>query len=120
VSGVCRARSLPRRPVRRGVDRALRPRLPPPAGAPDARGRRLSVRGAHDIITGIATAAGLDDDTTAHVLRHTFCDNTCRGGTDLVIVAELLRHARLETTRGYTRPTPDDRTRALDLLLVDE
>ncbi|MDQ6614711.1 MAG: site-specific integrase [Actinomycetota bacterium] len=34
------------------------------------RGQRLSVRGAHDIITGIATSAGLDDDTTAHVLRH--------------------------------------------------
>jgi site-specific recombinase XerD len=43
-----------------------------------------------------------------------------RGDTDLVIVAGLLGHARLETTRGYTRPTAEDRTRALDLLLVDE
>ncbi len=34
------------------------------------RGQRLSVRGAHDIITGIAAAAGLDDDTTVHTLRH--------------------------------------------------
>jgi integrase/recombinase XerC len=84
------------------------------------RGRRLSVRGAHEIITGIATAAGLDDETTAHVLRHTFATTLVRGGTDLVIVAELLGHARLETTRGYTRPTAEDRTRALDLLLVDE
>jgi integrase/recombinase XerC len=84
------------------------------------RGRRLGVRGAHDIITGIATAAGLDDDTTAHVLRHTFATTLVRGGTDLVIVAELLGHRRLETTRGYTRPTAEDRTRALDLLLVDE
>jgi hypothetical protein len=30
-------------------------------------------KGAHDIITTIATTAGLeDDDVTAHVLRHTF------------------------------------------------
>jgi site-specific recombinase XerD len=84
------------------------------------RGGRLSVRGAHDIITGIASAAGLEDDTTAHVLRHTFATTLVRGGTDLVIVAELLGHSRLETTRGYTRSTAEDRTRALDLLVVDE
>ena len=84
------------------------------------RGQRLSVRGAHDIITGIAAAAGLDDDTTVHILRHTFAATLVRGGTDLVIVAELLGHARLETTRGYTRPSAEDRTRALDLLPVDK
>ena len=84
------------------------------------RGQRLSVRGAHDIITGIAAAAGLDDDTTVHILRHTFATTLVRGGTDLVIVAELLGHARLETTRGYTRPSAEDRTRALDLLPVDK
>ena len=84
------------------------------------RGQRLSVRGAHDIITGIAAAAGLDDDTTVHSLRHTFATTLVRGGTDLVIVAELLGHARLETTRIYTRPSAEDRTRALDLLPVDK
>lgn len=68
----------------------------------------------------IATSAGLDDETTAHVLRHTFATTLVRGGTDLVIVAELLGHTRLDTTRGYTRPTAEDRKRALDLLLVDE
>jgi hypothetical protein len=45
---------------------------------------------------------------------------TTRERSDLLIVAKLLAHARLETTRGYTRPSADDRTRALDLLLVDE
>jgi len=84
------------------------------------RGQRLSVRGAHDIVTAIAAAAGLDDHPTVHVLRHTFATTLVRGGTDLVIVAELLGHARLETTRGYTRPSAEDRTRALDLLLVDK
>ena len=84
------------------------------------RGRRLSVRGAHDIITGIAAGAGLDDGTTVHTVRHTFATTLVRGGADLVIVAELLGHARLETTRIYTRPSAEDRTRALDLLLTDE
>ena len=60
---------------------------------------RLSARGAHRVITGIAAKAGLDDRVTAHVLRHSFATTLVRGGTDLVIAAELLDHARLETTR---------------------
>lgn len=84
------------------------------------RGQRLGVGGVHGIITGIASSAGLDDDTTTHVLRHSFATTLVRGGTDLVIVAELLGHARLETTRVYTRPTAEDRAKALDLLPVDE
>jgi len=83
------------------------------------RGGRLSVKGAHDIITTIATAAGLEDDITAHVLRHTFATRLVRGRTDLVIVAELLGHARLETTRAYSRPTRQDAIDALELLDVD-
>jgi site-specific recombinase XerC len=43
-------------------------------------GARLSVKGAHDIITKVATAVGLqDDDVTAHVLRHTFATPLVRG-----------------------------------------
>jgi site-specific recombinase XerD len=34
------------------------------------RDQRLGVKGAHDIITGIAARASLDDESTAHVLRH--------------------------------------------------
>ena len=84
------------------------------------RGSRLSARGAHDVITGIAAQAGLEDRVTAHVLRHSFATTLVRGGTDLVIAAELLGHARLETTRVYTRPSAEDRHRAVGLLPVDE
>ncbi|MGO9902836.1 MAG: tyrosine-type recombinase/integrase, partial [Solirubrobacteraceae bacterium] len=102
------------------AERADWPGADTPALFLNQRGERLSVRGAHAIITGIAAAAGLDDDTTVHILRHTFATTLVRGGTDLVIVAELLGHARLETTRIYTRPSAEDRIRALDLLPVDE
>ncbi len=83
------------------------------------RGGRLSVRGARDVIARIAEAAGLDNDTTAHVLRHTFATTLVRGGTDLVTVADLLGHARLETTRAYTQPAAENRAKALELLPVD-
>jgi site-specific recombinase XerD len=97
----------------------------PEAGESEAlflnrRGGRLSARGAHEVITGIARRAGLDDRVTAHVLRHSFATTLVRGGTDLVIAAELLGHARLETTRAYTRPSAEDRRKAVALLPVDE
>ena len=56
---------------------------------------------------------------TAHVLHYTFAARLVRGRTDLVIVAELLGHARLETARVYSRPTREDAERALELLDVD-
>ena len=46
-------------------------RRPDPGAVLNQRGQRLSAKGAHDVITGLAPAAGLDDDATTHVLRHT-------------------------------------------------
>ena len=67
-------------------------------------GRRLRWLGrASGIFRQIADNAGLDDQTTAHILRHTFATTLIRGGTDLVIVAELLGHSRLDTVRIYTQ-----------------
>jgi site-specific recombinase XerD len=76
--------------------------------------------GAHDIITTIAATAQPDGEITAHTLRHTFATRLVRGRTDLITVAELLGHARLETTRAYSRPTHDDRADALNLLDIDQ
>ena len=85
------------------------------------RGGRLSVmvNGAHDIITTIAKNAN-HDEITAHTLRHTVATRLVRGRVDLITVAELLGHARLETTRAYSRPTLEDRAEALNLLDVDQ
>jgi site-specific recombinase XerD len=72
-----------------------------PALLLNRRGARLSARGADDILNSIAAEARLSAEFTPHVLRHTFGTRLVRDGHDLVLVAELMGHARLETTRGY-------------------
>ncbi|HEY8045547.1 MAG TPA: tyrosine-type recombinase/integrase [Streptosporangiaceae bacterium] len=77
------------------------------------RGRRLSARAAALLVDELATDADLVDDNgkpaaSAHTIRHTFGTNLVRVGTDLVVVAELMGHHSLETTRLYTLPTDDD------------
>jgi site-specific recombinase XerD len=83
------------------------------------RGGRLTTDAIGDVIAGITAAAGLDDHVTAHVLRHTFGTSMVRDGVDLVTVAQLMGHARLETTRGYVLPTEEDLERAVGSLPVD-
>ena len=94
-----------------------------PALLLNARGGRISDRYAREIIEGLGRLAGFEADRAdpfgPHVLRHTFGTQLVRGGVDLVTVAELMGHARLDTTRIYTLPTKADRERALDALLTD-
>ena len=82
------------------------------------RGERLTVRGARDVIARIAQAAGLHD-VTADILRSTFAATLARGGTDLVVLADLLGNAGLDTTRRYTKPVANDRTKVLHLLPIN-
>jgi len=123
-------RTVPGHPELRPVLRAWLDARPVWPGAQDSpalllnrRGGRLSDRAARAIIDHLGVAAGVGDDPHApfspHVLRHTFATQLLRGGVDLVTVAELLGHARLDTTRGYTLPTDADRERALDRLVID-
>jgi site-specific recombinase XerD len=86
------------------------------------RGGRLTDRAARTVITDLGTEADLTvdgDEFGPHILRHTFATQLVRKGTDLVIVADLMGHSRLETTRIYTQPTDADRAAALSLLLTD-
>ncbi|NUT03620.1 MAG: tyrosine-type recombinase/integrase [Hamadaea sp.] len=85
----------------------------------NAKGGRLTARAAGGIIAGIARTAGLDDPTTAHVLLHTLAATLVRGKTDLVLVAAILGHARLESTRRYSLLSDKDKEDALNLITVD-
>jgi integrase len=79
----------------------------------------LSAPGAHDVIGAIADQAGIADDFTSHALRHTFGTTLVRDGHDLVLVAELMGHARLDQSRHYSLPTQADRERAINSLPTD-
>jgi integrase/recombinase XerC len=75
-------------------------------------GARLTTRSLDRIVRRLAAEA--DVEASAHTLRHTWATRMLRAGVDVVTVAELAGHARLETTRGYTLPTPDDLAAAIE------
>jgi site-specific recombinase XerD len=80
-------------------------------------GRRLSKRSVDDVVRGFGKDAGVS--LSAHVLRHTFLTRLVRQGSDLVLVAELAGHRRLETTRRYSLPSDIDRLLAVENLQID-
>jgi site-specific recombinase XerD len=52
-------------------------------------------------------------------LRHPCLRALARHGTNLVLVAQIAGHRRLETTRRYSLPTAQDRERAMDEIRVE-
>jgi integrase/recombinase XerC len=80
-------------------------------------GRRLSKRSVDDVVRGLGEDAGVK--LSAHILRHTFLTRLVRQGSDLVLVAELAGHRRLETTRRYSLPSDVDRLLAVENLQID-
>ena len=58
-------------------------------------------------------------DLSAYVLRHTCLTNLVRRGHDLVPVAEIAGHRRLETIRRYCLPSLEDREAAMEGLRVE-
>jgi site-specific recombinase XerD len=80
-------------------------------------GRRLAKRSVDDVVRGLGEHAGVK--LSAHILRHTFLTRMVRQGSDLVLVAELAGHRRLETTRRYSLPSDADRLLAVESIQID-
>jgi hypothetical protein len=74
-------------------------------------GHRLSIRSIDLALRRLGEEA--DIAVSAHTLRHSCLTNLVRRGHDLVLVAEIAGHKRLETTRRYSLPTEGDRIAAL-------
>lgn len=80
-------------------------------------GGRLSGRSIDTVLTRLGGEAGLY--LPAHVLRHTFVTNLVRTGHDVVLVAELAGHRRLDTPRRYSLPSAADREAAMESVRVE-
>jgi integrase/recombinase XerC len=82
-----------------------RRRYPKVADAPalflSDRGRRLSARAIEDLVAKYSKLAGLAKHVTPHSLRHSTATALIRAGIGIEVVAEVLHHRSLDTTRGY-------------------
>ncbi len=81
------------------------------------KGQRLSTRAIDLVIRGLGRQARVL--LSAHTLRHTCLTALVRNGNDLVLVAEIAGHRRLETTRRYSLPSAGDRERAMEGVRVE-
>lgn len=97
--------------------RAKLPNSDGPALFLSLKGQRLSARAIDLTLRHLGQQA--DVELSAHTLRHTCLTRLVRTGNDIVLVAELAGHARLETTRRYSLPSDADRQAAMDALTVD-
>jgi site-specific recombinase XerD len=75
----------------------------------------LRSTGVYDIVVNYARGAGLEN-VSPHILRHTFGKHTLDAGENLVTVAALMGHARLDTTAIYTQPSERDLQKAVERL----
>lgn len=68
----------------------------------NARGRRLSRQGGWLVVRRHGDRAGLGNELTPHVLRHSCATHMLDHGADIRTVQELLGHASISSTQRYT------------------
>lgn len=73
----------------------------------NARGARLTRQTAWNIVLKAAEVAGVSEQVSPHVFRHSYATHLLDGGADIRVVQELLGHSSVTTTQIYTLVTID-------------
>ncbi len=79
----------------------------------------LTRQGVRKIVEKYGRLAGLEK-VSAHMLRHTFGKSLLDSGADIVLVSDLMGHARTDSTARYTRSSERDREVTLDRMAYEE
>jgi integrase/recombinase XerD len=99
--------------ARRAIQMYLEERHDPnPALVLSNRGGRISVRRVQNMLQRYGVHP--------HQLRHTFITGLVREGEDMAVVQSLSGHASADMVMRYSRPTEEDRQRAVDHLFLDK
>ena len=76
------------------------------------QGAGMTARSVERMIGELGRQAGVE--ATPHRLRHTAAKRMINGGVDVTVVAGILGHERIETTRRYTLPSLEDMAEAVE------